>query len=122
MAKKERNRRSARQARARERAEREAIQAAEAKATGTATKAVQKKEPAKAPAKKASGKPGFFQRVRTYLSDVRTEMKRVVWPSRSELRDYSIGVICMLIVFGVAVWLVDTGLVAVLVAFSGLRG
>ena len=47
-------------------------------------------------------------------------MKRVVWPSRSELRDYSIGVICMLIVFGVAVWLVDTGLVAVLVAFSGL--
>ena len=122
MAKKERNRRSARQARARERAEREAIQAAEAKATGNASKAVAKKEPAKAPAKKSSGKPGFIQRVRTYLSDVRTEIKRVVWPSRGELRDYSIGVICMLIVFGVAVWLVDTGLVAVLVAFSGLRG
>jgi len=49
-------------------------------------------------------------------------MHRVVWPDRNELKSYSVAVILMLIVFGVCVWLVDTGFVAVLVGFTGLRG
>lgn len=72
----------------------------------------------KAEARKAR-KPG---RVRTWFKDVRTEMARVTWPTKTELRNYSFGVIGMLVVFGVAVWLVDTGVVAALVGYSGLRG
>lgn len=120
MAKKQRQRRSARQARSKERVEREAT-------TATATPADEKpvkvsKSAPKAVEKKASGKPGFFARIKQYFVDVRSEMKRVVWPSRTELSNYTVGVICMLIVFGVCVWLVDTGIVAMLVAFSSLRG
>ena len=49
-------------------------------------------------------------------------MGRVTWPSKSELKNYSVAVIAMLVVFGVAVWLVDTGVVAALIGFTGLRG
>ena len=49
-------------------------------------------------------------------------MKRVTWPSKADLKNYSVAVIAMLIVFGVAVWLVDTGVVSLLVGYSGLRG
>ena len=49
-------------------------------------------------------------------------MRRVTWPSKEELRSYSVAVIVMLVVFGVLIWLVDTGIVAALVGFTGLRG
>ena len=124
MANKERNKRSARKARARERAELEAAQAASAgssdKQKAKAVIKAQAPKPERAASK--SGKPGFFTRVRNYFADVRTEMHRVVWPSKTELKNYSVAVIVTLIVFGVAVWLVDTGFVALLVAFTSLRG
>ena len=56
------------------------------------------------------------------LHDVRVEMHRVVWPSKAELKDYSVSVIATLLIFGVSLWLVDTGVVALLVAFTSLRG
>ncbi|MCI1666062.1 MAG: preprotein translocase subunit SecE [Atopobiaceae bacterium] len=125
MANKERNKRSARKARAAEREERAA--AAEAVATdSTSAKKSEKADiTAKAPAKKSAekqAKVGVFSRMRNYLSDVRTEMHRVVWPSREELKSYSLAVIAMLVVFGVAIWLIDTGVTATLVGYSGLRG
>lgn len=49
-------------------------------------------------------------------------MHQVTWPTKVELRNYSIAVIATLIVFGVVIWLVDTGFVAALVQFTGLRG
>lgn len=121
MAKKERQRRSARKARSAERAALEATRAAsqsgskepakKADASVTQTSAKKSEKPAK--------KPG---RIRSYFRDVKAEMHRVVWPDRNELKSYSVAVILMLIVFGVCVWLVDTGFVAVLVGFTGLRG
>lgn len=123
MANKERNKRSARQARARERA---ALEAAQAASTPTddkkgSSRAVAKAQPAKVERSSAK-KTGFFARARNYFSDVRTEMHRVVWPSRTELKNYSVAVTATLIVFGLIVWLVDTGFVALLVGFTGLRG
>lgn len=127
MANKDRNKRSARQARAREREALEAAQAASIPSDPKKQKALAK---SKAPAAKVErtsssnkgGKPGFFTRVKNYFHDVRVEMHRVVWPSKSELTNYSVAVIATLLVFGVAIWLVDTGFVALLVAFTGLRG
>lgn len=124
MANKDRNKRSARKARAEERARVEAAQAASAPASDSkkASKAMAKAKDEKKPEKKADKKPGFFGRVRSYLGEVRSEMRRVVWPSREELKSYSVAIIAMLIVFGVVVWLVDSGIVAALVGFTGLRG
>ena len=124
MANKDRNKRSARKARAEERARVEAAQAASAPADDSkkASKAVAKAKDEKKLEKKSEKNAGFFGRVRSYLGDVRSEMRRVVWPSREELKSYSVAIIAMLIVFGIVIWLVDSGIVAALVGFTGLRG
>ena len=120
MANKDRNKRSVRKARAEERARVEAAQAASAPSSGSASKAEKKVE--KKAEKKADKKPGIFRRMLNYLGDVRSEMRRVVWPSKEELKSYSVAIIVMLIVFGVVIWLVDSGIVAALVGYTGLRG
>lgn len=120
MANKDRNKRSARQARQRERAEREALVAeSTAKDSGKKKASSSSKTPVKVSADK---KTGIVARTKAYFGAVRAEMRRVTWPSRTELTNYSVAVIAMLIVFGVAVWLVDTGFVAGLVALTSLRG
>ena len=124
MANKERQKRSARKARAEERARREAMQAASAPAGASQAKEEKKKaESSKAVSKaEKNKKPGFFKRIGNWFGDVKAEMRRVTWPSKDELRSYSVAVIVMLVVFGVLIWLVDTGIVAALVGFTGLRG
>ena len=125
MPNKDRNKRSVRKARAEERARVEAAQAAsgsapDTKASAKAEKKVEKKAETK-PEKASNKKPGVFRRLRNYLGDVRSEMRRVVWPSKAELKSYSVAIIAMLIVFGVIIWLVDSGIVAALVGYTGLR-
>lgn len=129
MANKDRNKRSVRKARAEERARVEAAQAASAQGSDGSdgkkpAKGVVKaeKKSAKKDEKKSDKKPGPFRRLRNYLGDVRSEMRRVVWPSRDELMSYSVAIIAMLIVFGIVIWLVDSGIVAALIGFTGLRG
>ena len=128
MANKDRNKRSVRKARAEERARVEAAQAAsitpEQKAALEKKAAKDAKLAAKqeAKAEKKDKKPGLFHCIGNYLGDVRSEMRRVVWPSKDELRTYSVAIVAMLIVFGVVIWLVDSGIVAALVGFTGLRG
>lgn len=125
MPNKDRNKRSVRKARAEERARVEAAQAASgsapnAKAASKAPAKAEKKPEAK-PEKASNKKPGVFKRLRNYLGAVRSEMRRVVWPSKAELKSYSVAIIAMLIVFGVIIWLVDSGIVAALVGYTGLR-
>lgn len=123
MPNKDRQKRSVRKARAAERKELEARRAASApadvKKKGVLAAKDDTKKPAKAAAKKNSGP---FKDIREWFAGVRGEMKRVTWPSKDELKNYSVAVVAMLIVFGVAVALVDTGVVSALVGFSGLRG
>ena len=127
MANKDRNKRSARKARAQERArvaEAQAAASASASAGKHAAKAqvVPEKRAPKKVEKKTDKKPGVFARLKNYLSDVKGELKRVTWPTKEELRSYSVAIIIMLIVFGLVIWLIDSGIVAVLVGFTGLRG
>jgi len=143
MPNKDRQKRSVRKARAAERKELEARRAASApadvKKKGVLAAKDDTKKPAKAAAKKNSGpfkgirewfagvrgemkNSGPFKGIREWFAGVRGEMKRVTWPSKDELKNYSVAVVAMLIVFGVAVALVDTGVVSALVGFSGLRG
>ena len=120
MSNKDRNKRSVRKARAEERAQREAQMATQA-ASSNASQAKAEPKAVKA-TKKSDKKPGFFARIRNGFGDVRTEMHKVVWPSREELKTYTVAIIAMLVVFGVVIWLVDTGIVAAIAGYTGLRG
>ncbi len=52
-------------------------------------------------------KPNVFVRLTGYLRDVRSEMKRVVWPNRAEVINSSVVVVTTLIFFTVFITLTD---------------
>ena len=91
-----------------------------------AKKAVAKKsdKPSKSKkdAKAKDKKPGLFARIKKYFASVRSEMKRVTWPDKKELINYSVVVCASLIVVGVVIALLDAGFGEGLALFSGLRG
>lgn len=91
-------------------------------AKATASNKVSKAtEPAKKKDAKKAGKPGLIARASAYFKNVRTELKRVVWPTKSDLVKYTGAVVGMLVFFGLMIAIVDAVIVPVLYAFSGLR-
>jgi preprotein translocase subunit SecE len=50
---------------------------------------------------------GWWGRARTFLTEVRNELKRVTWPSRPEVYATTVVVIITSIIFGLYLWLVD---------------
>ena len=74
-----------------------------AKAT-VAGEAIKTGKPGKAP---VSAKPGLFARLGNYFRDVRSETKRVVWPTRPEVLNSSVVVIVTLIFFATFIALTD---------------
>jgi len=50
---------------------------------------------------------GWWGNFRTFLSEVRNELKRVTWPSRKEVYATTVVVILVSVFFGVYLWLVD---------------
>lgn len=79
-------------------------------------------EAKKKDAKKAdSKKPGLVERARTYFKGVKSEIKRVTWPTKNELVKYTGAVLGMLVFFGVLIAVVDAVIVPVLYAYQGLR-
>ncbi len=55
-----------------------------------------------------------------YFRGVRTEMKKVVWPTRKEVVSYTAVVIAVCAAFALAFWLIDTGVLAALKAILGV--
>jgi preprotein translocase subunit SecE len=53
---------------------------------------------------------GWWNRSRTFLVEVRNELKRVTWPSQKEVYATTIMVIIVSAFFGIFLWLVDLGL------------
>ena len=49
-----------------------------------------------------------------YFRGVKTEMKKVVWPTKKELVSYTAVVIVTCAVFALGFWLVDTGVLLAL--------
>ena len=54
--------------------------------------------------------------LKAYFKGVRTEMKKVVWPTRKETIAYTIIVLVTCIAFGLLFWGLDTGVLALLKA------
>ena len=52
----------------------------------------------------------WWDRARTFIAEVRNEMKRVTWPTRREVYATTIVVILVSIFFGLYLWVVDLSL------------
>ena len=66
--------------------------------------------------------PKFMWKIVDYIKNVRTEMKRVTWPTRPEVGRMSLVVIFALVFFGILIYIVDSAVTPVLYALSGLGG
>jgi preprotein translocase subunit SecE len=78
---------------------------------------VSKKQP-KGKNEKKKGNP-----VVKYFREMRSELKKVVWPSRKKVLNNTMIVLGALVVFGIALWGVDTGFAALFsVIINGFGG
>ena len=73
-------------------------------------------------AKQGVTKPNVFRRLGKYFTDVRAEMRRVVWPTRSEVINSSVVVIVTLIFFTVFTFVLDQIVLVLVNAIAGLGG
>jgi preprotein translocase subunit SecE len=67
------------------------------------------KAPAKAvtAVKKDDTKPGFFKRVSKWFREMKSELKKVVWPNAKTLKNNTLVSIGMMLVSAVAIWAFD---------------
>lgn len=56
---------------------------------------------------KKQDKPGFFARIALFVRQVIAELKKVIWPTRSQLRTYTIVVLIFVVAFGLYVSGID---------------
>ena len=54
-----------------------------------------------------NAKPGLFARVGKWLKDMKTELKKVQWPTRKQTINNTLIVIACVIVVGVFIWIFD---------------
>ena len=83
--------------------------------TNEKTKAVAEKSGAKK--RKKFNPMNFFRRVGHYFREVISELKKVSWPSRKDLTNYSVAVLVFVAIFCVITFAMDTGLSALINLF-----
>ena len=54
--------------------------------------------------KKEDAKPGFFKRVGKWFREMKSELKKVVWPSPQALRNNTLVSLGMMFVSAVVIW------------------
>ena len=52
-------------------------------------------------------KPGFFARVGKWLKEMRSELKKVQWPTKKQTINNTLIVIACVVVVGIFIWLFD---------------
>jgi preprotein translocase subunit SecE len=58
---------------------------------------------------KTGARAGFFERLATFGSDVRSEMRRVSWPTLKDVQNTTIITIIAVAFFATYLWLIDKG-------------
>ena len=72
--------------------------------------------------KKDDAKPGFFKRVAKWFREMKSELKKVVWPTRKELFNNTLVSVVVMIVSAIVLWGFDmlaSGLVHALINIAG---
>ena len=60
-------------------------------------------------ANQATAKKGLFARIRDYFKGVASELKKVTWPSKKDLINYTLIVLAFIVFMGVVIGLLDLG-------------
>lgn len=55
-------------------------------------------------------KPNIFQKLAKFVKEVRTELKKVLWPSRNQVISNTLTVIITCILLGGVIWILDFAL------------
>ena len=63
-------------------------------------------KPEKAKSDKAK-KPSFFSKVGRYFRDLKSEFKKIVWPTRKQTVNNTLVVLACCLVLGVFIWVLD---------------
>ena len=53
--------------------------------------------------------PNKFNQTKTFLTEVRTELKKVTWPAKDEVYSTTVIVVVTTVFFGFFLWLLDLG-------------
>ena len=69
-----------------------------------------------------NSKPGFFSRIGKWFKDMKSELKKVQWPTRKQTINNTVIVIVCCIVVGIFIWLFDALAGAVITALLDLFG
>ena len=54
--------------------------------------------------KKDDTKPGFFQRIGKWFREMKSELKKVIWPSRQQLTKNSLISVGVMVVSAIVIW------------------
>ena len=54
--------------------------------------------------KKDDAKPGFFKRVQKWFREMKSELKKVIWPTRKQLTQNSLIALGVMIVSAIVLW------------------
>lgn len=52
-------------------------------------------------------KPNFFARIANYFKEVKSELKKVVWPTFKKIRQNTVIVILYVLIVGLVIWALD---------------
>ena len=52
-------------------------------------------------------KPNFFARIANYFKEVKSELKKVVWPTFSKIKQTTLIVIIYVLIVGLVIWGLD---------------
>jgi len=63
---------------------------------------------------KTKEKKGFLRRIIQYFKEVRSELKKVTWPNRKELTQYTTVVFVSVFIVAFVIWIVDSALTGLL--------
>ena len=72
--------------------------------------------------KKDDAKPGFFKRVGKWFREMRSELKKVVWPTRKQLINNTIVSVVVMLISALGVWGFDQIARLLVQGLLGLKG
>ena len=52
-------------------------------------------------------KPNIFARIKDWFVDMKAELKRVVWPSFSKIKQNTLIVLIFVLIIGAVIWILD---------------
>ena len=72
--------------------------------------------------KKDDTKPGFFKRVAKWFREMKSELKKVVWPTRKQLINNTVVSVVVMLVSALGVWGFDQIAGLLVQGLLGLKG